>query len=139
MSVSLALFALSSLSGAPATPQPAAAPSSSAVETAAVRSARAWLGLVDAGDWAGSWDATGQQFKSLNTVARWTEVSQSVRVPLGAVVSRTLISEENIPAPPYGYQVVKFRTSYANKADAVETISLAWENDSWRVVGCAVE
>ena len=138
MSFSLAFLALSSLSG---TGQVPAAPQSAvpAAETVAVRSARSWLGLVDAGDWNRSWNATGQSFKSLNTSDTWAEVSQSVRTPLGAVVSRTLVSEENVPAPPYGYQVVKFRTSYARKADAIETLSLALENEEWRVVGYTIE
>jgi DNA-binding CsgD family transcriptional regulator len=139
MSFSLIMFALSSLSGtaeAPATVPSASAP---AAESAASLSAQRWLALVDAGDWTGSWNATGRAFKSLNTLERWTEVSKSVRVPLGAVVSRELISEENVPAPPYGYQIVKFRTSYTNKAGAVETLSLVREGGEWRVVGCTVE
>ncbi|MGL3823426.1 helix-turn-helix domain-containing protein [Sphingopyxis sp. R3-92] len=138
MSFSLALLALSSLSGtgqAPTAPQSAVP----AAETATVRSVRSWFALVDAGDWDGSWNATGQSFKSLNTSDTWAEVSQSVRTPLGAVVSRALIGEENVPAPPYGYQVVKFRTSFAHKADAIETLSLARENESWRVVGYTIE
>lgn len=57
----------------------------------------------------------------------------------GAVISRTLLSQENLPAPPAGYEVVKFRTSYANKADAVETVSLARENGEWRVAGVTIE
>lgn len=141
MSFSLALLALSSLSGttqAPATPQ-SATPTTPAAETAAVQSARQWLALVDAGDWAGSWKATSQSFRSLNTVEKWTQVSESDRVPLGAVVSRKLISEEDVPAPPSGYQVVKFKTSYANKPDAIETVSLTWEGGSWRVAGCYIE
>lgn len=141
MSISLALFALASLSGtagAPAAPKPAA-PAALAAETAPVQAARQWLALTDKSDWNGSWNATGQAFKSLNTSERWAEVSEAVRTPLGAVVSRKLISEENVPAPPYGYQVVKFRTSYANKAGAIETLSLVREGDEWRVVGCTIE
>ena len=140
MSISLALFAFASLSGtagAPAAPKPASeAPAS---ETAAVQAARQWLALTDKSDWNGSWNATGQAFKSLNTSDRWAEVSRSVRTPLGALVSRELIGEEYVPAPPYGYQVVKFRTSYANKAGAIETLSLVREGDEWRVVGCTIE
>lgn len=141
MSFSLALLALSSLSetaDAPAAPQSAVL-SAPAAETAAVSAALQWLVLVDAGDWNGSWNATSQAFKSLNTSQTWAKVSRSVRAPLGAVVSRTLISEENVPAPPYGYQVIKFRTSYANKADAIETLSIAREGGSWRVAGCMIE
>ena len=62
-----------------------------------------------------------------------------MRTPLGALVSRRLVSEENVPAPPYGYQLVKFRTDYANKAGALETVSLVRENGDWRVVGVTVE
>jgi len=145
MSFSLALLALSSLPGSAPTPasSPATLPtvtlSTPATETAAVQSARQWLALVDKGDWNGSWNATGQAFKSLNTSERWADVSEAVRTPLGALVSRELIGEENVPAPPYGYQVVKFRTSYANKAGAIETLSLVREGDEWRVVGCTIE
>jgi len=140
MSISLALLAFSSLSGtgAPATPQ-TVSPSAPAAETAAAESARQWLALVDAGDQSGSWDATGQAFKALNTSERWTAVSQSVRAPLGAVISRKLVREDFVPAPPYGYQVVKFRTRYANKPDATETVSLALEGGNWRVVGCTID
>ncbi len=141
MSISLALFALASLPGtvgAPAAPKPVAS-AAPAAETAAVQAARQWLALVDKGDWNGSWNATGQAFKSLNTSERWAEVSEAVRTPLGAVVSRELIGEENVPAPPYGYQLVKFRTSYANKAGAIETLSLVREGGEWRVVGCTIE
>ena len=141
MSISLALLALASLSGtagAPAAPKPEA-PAVPAAETATVQAAHQWLALVDKGDWNGSWNATGQAFKSLNTSERWADVSRSVRTPLGAVVSRALIGEENVPAPPYGYQVVKFRTSYANKAGAIETLSLVREGGEWRVVGCTIE
>ncbi|KTE03828.1 hypothetical protein ATE68_09125 [Sphingopyxis sp. H038] len=140
MSISLALYALASLSGtaAPsAAPKPASA--APAAETAAAQAARQWLALTDKSDWHGSWNATGQAFKSLNTSERWAQVSETVRTPLGAVVSRELIGEEFVPAPPYGYQLVKFRTSYANKAGAIETLSLVREGGAWRVVGCTIE
>lgn len=141
MSPSLALLALSYLSGtaqAPAAPQ-SAAPSAPAAETAAVQAARVWLALVDAGDWKGSWNLTGQAFQSHNTSDRWAEVARSVSQPLGAMRTRTLISEEHVPAPPYGYTMVKFKTDYANKSGVIETVSLAREGDMWRVVGVMVE
>ena len=138
MSFTFALFALTSLTGA-ADP-PAAQPSAAiAAETAPVRSARAWLDLVDRNEWNGSWDATGQAFKSLNTVQIWTAASEQARVPLGRMTSRVLINEEHVPAPPYGYQLVRFRTSYAHRADAVETLSLSLEGGEWRVVGYVID
>src|SRR3546814_3009290 len=59
MSVSLALFALASLSGNAGTP--AAAPSTAPAASPAVAAARDWLALVDKRDWNGSWGATGQR------------------------------------------------------------------------------
>jgi hypothetical protein len=34
--------------------------------------------------------------------------------------------------------VVKFRTRFANKAEAVETVTLDLEDGSWRVVGVTI-
>lgn len=139
MSLGLALLIFSTLPGtadAPAAPLHVA---SAAAETAAAQSARQWLALVDAGDWNGSWDAAGQGLKSLNTSDRWAAVSQSVRTPLGAVVSRKLIGTDFVPAPPYGYRVMRFQTSYTNKARATETVSLALEDGGWRVVGYRID
>lgn len=139
MSIALAFYALASLSGSAPTPATAQTSAQAAAENATVEASRAWLALVDQGDWNASWDATGQAFKALNTSAKWAEVSQRVRTPLGAVKSRDVVTVNYAPAPPYGYWIVKFRTSYANKANAIETLSLAWEDDSWKVVGITIE
>lgn len=153
MTVMLALIALSPMSGSLpdiASSSQVAAP---ARESDSVQAARRWLALVDAEDWAGSWNATGQSFKSLNTVKRWTDASRKVRAALGPVRSREvtnvdnvgaatprqLVSEGFVPAPPQGYQVVKFRTDYANRTGVIETVSLARESGSWRVVGITVD
>lgn len=111
----------------------------SATQADAERAARDWLALGDEGRWSDSYDATSKSFRKLNTLQRWTDVSQKVRVPLGAVVSRTAIGQDRVPAPPAGVRVVKFRTSFANKADAVETVSLAREDGSWKVVGIYID
>lgn len=137
MSFSLALLAFASMSGSADTP---AAPASTApTESAAAAAARDWLALVDKGDWNGSWEATGQPFKALNTVEIWTKAAQRVQLPLGAVKSRMLVGEETVPAPPHGYHMVKFRTDYANRTGAIETLSLVRERGNWRVVGVTVE
>lgn len=137
MSFSLALLAFVSMSGSADTP--AAAPSAVPAESAAAVAAREWLVLVEKGDWNASWEATGQSFKALNTVETWSRVASQVQGSLGAVKSRILVSEEAVPAPPYGYQMVKFRTDYAKRARAIETLSLVREGGSWRVVGVTVE
>ncbi|MPS67761.1 MULTISPECIES: helix-turn-helix domain-containing protein [Novosphingobium] len=136
MTIALGLLALASLTQVAA---PSSSAPTSAVNQEVVDAARQWLTLVDQGRWEDSYKGTGSAFHKLNTLQVWAETSERVRVPLGAVISRTLLSQENLPAPPAGYEVVKFRTSYANKADAVETVSLARENGEWRVAGVTIE
>jgi DNA-binding CsgD family transcriptional regulator len=142
LAMSLIAFAVFTLSGAPpvadAPPVPASEPSVP-VESAVVQSTRRWLALVDAFDWPQSWQATGQSFRTLNTAALWKTVSLKVRVPFGAVQSRTFISEDDVPTPPLGNKVVKFRTRFAGKGEAVETLALVREGGDWRVVGYYIE
>ncbi len=143
MSLILGLLALNLSSDAVApsavaarSPTEASAPLS---ESEVVRSARDWLVLGDQGRWKDGWSATASSFRQLNTPERWAEAAGMVRVPLGAVISRIALSQESVPAPPAGVEVVKFRTSFANKANVIETVSLAREGDAWRVVGIYVE
>jgi DNA-binding CsgD family transcriptional regulator len=119
---------------------PAQTPTASrpAPESEVVGSARRWLALVDEGRWDDSYRATGTSFRKLNTAQVWAAVSEKVRLPLGAVISRTFVSQENLPAPPAGYEVVKFRTRFANTPEAVETVTLDREDGGWRVVGVTI-
>jgi DNA-binding CsgD family transcriptional regulator len=138
MLISLTILAFTSLSGtaqAPATTQNA----TPAAETPAVQSARHWLELGDASDWKASYAATGASFQSVNTLALWESTSQSVRVPLGRVISRLLIDDIDAPTPPNGNHVVRFRTRFTNKPQAIETVALTREDGQWRVVGVYLE
>jgi DNA-binding CsgD family transcriptional regulator len=134
MSLILGIVALAlQPQAAPAPAEPAASTTSARAEV--VRSARDWLTIVDAGHWAESWRATGESFRSLNTVEAWTQASEQGRVPLGAMISRADLSHETVPAPPHGLEMVKFRTRFANRAGATETLTLVREGQAWRVVG----
>lgn len=140
MSVILGILALAAApqsAGAPASAQ--AATTVPVAETEAVGAARDWLALHDEGRWRDTWNGTTAEFRKLNSLERWTEVAQSVRPPLGAVISRVAIAQEDVPAPPAGIEVVKFRTRFASKPDAVETVSLAREDGTWKVVGIYIE
>ena len=120
----------------PANQPVAAAP---ATESAVTRAASAFLVLLDAGNWQESWDATGQSFRSLNSVAAWQAASEQARVPLGRMLSRQLLSEADVPAPPKGYRMVRFRTDFENRRGATETVSLDREGDHWKVVGIYIQ
>ncbi len=140
MSIAVVVLALAALSVPETVVSTTPSTAAAADETAAVTaSARRWLAMLDADDWDGTWNATGQSFRALNTNAVWTDVSKTVRARFGPFKSRELASTDFVPAPPAGIWVLKFRAHYTNQANAIETISLARENDSWRVVGVFVE
>lgn len=107
-------------------------------DAAVVDTARQWLALLDQSRWDESYRQTGTAFRKLNTATVWAAASNTARVPLGGVVSRSFDSQQYLPAPPGGYEVVKFRTVFTNKAAAVETVTLVKEAGAWRIVGVTV-
>lgn len=137
MTLALGLLALTALPQvATAPPTPVATEEASKPEV--IDAARQWLVLLDQSKWEETYRATGSEFRKLNTLQVWSSVSEKVRAPLGLPISRTFVSQENLPAPPAGYEVVKFRTQFAKKPDAIETVSLDFEDGKWRVVGVTV-
>jgi DNA-binding CsgD family transcriptional regulator len=137
-----ALLLPASLVSTPTAPAVSAAAATTAAEpdvAAAARAAEDFLALVDEGRWAESYAATGAQFRQLNTLERWTEVSEQVRPPLGKTLTRDIVGNEFVPAPPQGYQLIKFRSTYANGTQQTESVSLAWEEGAWKVAGVTFE
>jgi hypothetical protein len=110
-----------------------------AADSSTAPEATRWLALIDAGHYAQSWSAAGALFRSHVTAAAWEAKAKPVRAPLGAVVSRSLASEEQksqLPGVPDGdYKIVKFNTRFANKQTAVEAVILAHEPSGWKVDG----
>ncbi|MFL6856903.1 MAG: DUF4019 domain-containing protein [Allosphingosinicella sp.] len=142
LSLALAALALSSAPQAaqhPAEPPAAQARPAPIAESPVTEAARQWLALVDAEKWQESFAGTAKSFQTLNSLDMWQSASVGGRVPLGRVLSRRLASEEGIPAPPNGYRLVRFKTDFAAKPGATETLSLAREGESWRVAGYIVE
>lgn len=133
------LIALGVLAFAAVGPQPAAPPAAPVAAEAAsplAVQARQWLELLDQGLWDESYEGFGVGFRKLNSAKVWADASEQARTPLGAAVSRSFLSQESLPAPPAGYEVVKFRTRFANRADPiVETVTFEREDGGWRVVG----
>lgn len=136
MTMLLGLLALAGFPTAEAPPQAAA--TAEAPNMQVVEAARQWLMLLDDSRWDESYRGTGTAFRKMNTLAMWTAASEQARVPLGAMKTRDLLRQEYLPAPPDGYEVVKFRTRFANKAEAVETVTMTREDGAWRVVGVTV-
>ncbi|HLJ13034.1 MAG TPA: DUF4019 domain-containing protein [Bryobacteraceae bacterium] len=105
----------------------------------AQRSAEAWLRLVDHQQYAESWAETGATFRSQISQEQWVEKAKSAREPLGALTSRdrpTIKLTKTLPGMPDGdYAVIQFHSSFKNKAEAVETVALVWEDSTWKVIG----
>ena len=128
------VFAAFAMSAGPVSAPIAATASVAVAESEAAQAARHWLELGDAARWDDAYRATAASFQAQNTSAKWTEVSLKVRAPLGALKSRVLISADDVPSQQ-GYQMIKFRSSFAAKPEAIETVSLVREGDVWKVAG----
>jgi len=122
-------------------------------EDAAQAAADSWLKLVDAGDYAGSWDHVAKVLKGAVTQAAWVQMTTGARAPLGTLVSRKVTSRQYTEKPPttrvvggkvytWGqgkYVVLRYSTAFANRPSAVETVTMVTDTDgTWRVAGYSV-
>ena len=131
---------------AEATPAPGAAgtttqaPAADPQLTAAVNVAQQWIALVDQGQYAESWSASGKLFQANMQQQQWVQTLTGARTPLGTVVSREVAGSEireSLPGAPAGrYALVSFATNFQNKPDIIETVTMILEEDGqFRVVG----
>ncbi len=102
--------------------------------------AEGWLSLVDAGQFAESWQSVAEYFKAAVSEAQWKASLDTARRPLGSVISRKLKSAKytrSVPGAPDGeYVILEFETTFANKKDAVETVTPTMGKDGkWKVSG----
>jgi hypothetical protein len=107
---------------------------------AVTRSAEAWLAKIDAGEYARSWEEAAVFFRNAITESAWSGLLTKSRKPLGTVKSRKLLNAQrakNLPGAPDGeYVIMQFETSFAAKAQAVETVTFMKEADgSWQASG----
>jgi hypothetical protein len=109
-------------------------------QAAAETVTRAWLTLVDSGQYEASWDKAASFFRAAITPEDWVQALSGARAAFGAVLGRDTISTEHtktLPGAPDGeYVVFQFRSSFENKANAVETVTAMKDLDGkWRVAG----
>lgn len=138
MTLALGLLALGGLTHMTSAPPQSARVSTAAPDPAAVEAAQHFLQLIDQGRWADSYHLTTSIFRKTNTEQVWADTSEKVRTPLGKMASRTFLSQDDIPAPPAGYRMVRFNTRFGTSAAIVETVTLERENGEWRVAGIYV-
>jgi hypothetical protein len=109
-------------------------------EEAAVQAANAWLKLVDASQYAKSWQQAAEFFRNAVTQEKWEKSCQAFREPLGELLSREFKATHyttTAPGAPDGqYVIAQYNSSFENKESAVETVTPMLDNDGkWRVSG----
>jgi hypothetical protein len=115
----------------------AADPDPTAEATAA---SREWLSVVDAGQYAQSWDEAAALFKRNIAKTQWERAVGDVRKQTGALKTRELESAQpahRLPGVPDGdYVVIVYRSSFAAAPVATETVTPMRDADGhWRVAG----
>lgn len=104
-----------------------------------LKAAISWLENIDAGKYSLSWKESAPLFQSRVSRHEWIKTLSQVRAPLGYVVSREVgsaIEHHSLPGVPDGeYIVITFKSSFAEKQSALETVTLSKANNDWQVVG----
>lgn len=98
-----------------------------------------WLALVDGRDYGASWKEASPLFQKRIPQDKWMQAMTIAREPMGAVSTRKVAnatSSKSLPGLPDGdYIIIQFETSFANKANAVETVTLIGGPGSQKVGG----
>lgn len=109
-------------------------------EKAAVKAAEKWLELVDSGSYPDSWENAADYFKGNMTKDGWDAALKGILPAMGKMQSRELVSSrylKRMPGAPDGqYVMIRFKSSFENKAEAIETVTpQKGEDGKWRVCG----
>jgi hypothetical protein len=100
--------------------------------------AREWLALIDAGDYAASWEAAAENFQAVTSKAEWQVVAARVQGGLGAPMDRELAAAKyttKLPWEPAGERVlIQYRILYGGRA-ASETLTMRHEDERWKMSG----
>jgi len=102
--------------------------------------AKNWLELVDAKNYAKSYDDAASIFKTMVKKDDWVMTLSNLRSMLRGPVSRKLVSKkyttEMAGAPDGEYVVIIYKTKFEKKADAQEVVVPMLDSDGrWRVSG----
>jgi hypothetical protein len=108
-------------------------------ERAAERQALGFLGYLDHGRFADSYAYTGMLIRTQLDRAAFAKQLEKARAGTGAMLTRSLIDVSyttTVPGAPEGqYVLLHYGSSFANRQEAVETVTLDFAKGYWRVVG----
>jgi hypothetical protein len=111
-----------------------------AKEKAAADVANPWLTLVDSGQYGESWFQASSDFRGAASKEQWIHALDTVRAPLGKLVSRQPKSASYTTKLPNArdgeYVVLQYYTSYDKAPGMLETVVMVLEkNGAWKVTG----
>lgn len=99
---------------------------------------KAWLNIVDKGEYNKSWDEMSSITRNTVKKNEWEKILTKTRKPLGAVKTRDVVdirsatNPKNLPAG--SYMVMIYKTSFATKSDVHELVTLFLQDGQWHVL-----
>ena len=132
------LISVMTLLGVVATWLATAAPDAEEAST----SGQKWLALLDDQKYEESWKEAGSLFRSGVTQEQWIASLKHFRDPLGSMISRASsridFAKTLRGAPDGDYAIIHFTTSFRNKNDVTERLTLMKEDGKWQVAAYAI-
>jgi hypothetical protein len=112
-------------------------------ENAAIASATEWLTLVDEGRLAESWETAAPFLRDRIPRQSWLESGNAMRAALGNRLLRkqfAVMETDTVGSAPVGsYVVLEYRSRFAQRPDAFESVTtMLCDDGKWRVAGYSV-
>lgn len=108
-----------------------------------VQVSESFLESLDSGNYNGSWERASRNFQSTIPEGEWNSAMGKIRKPLGQVVHREIadqrVAKNPARLPPGDYMVLFYRSSFSNKANAYELVTLVKEDGQWKVLTYQVQ
>jgi hypothetical protein len=113
-----------------------------AEEEASTAAGQKWLTLLDDQKYEESWSQAGSMFRDQVTQQQWLASLKRFRDPLGPLVSRIAsrvdFAKSLRGAPDGDYAIIHFTTSFKNKIDVTERLTLVKEDGKWQAAAYAI-
>jgi hypothetical protein len=98
---------------------------------------RAWLKLLDQGNYGESWETATKFIQYTLTKEEWIQSMDILRKPLGSMIDRTLVDMRvamNPPNVPEGeYMILVFDTKFSSGTTAKELLTMQEHQGVWRL------
>ena len=111
-------------------------------EDEAAAAGQKWLGLVDGQKYEESWQRAASMFRDQVKQEQWVVSLKRFRDPLGPVMSRTAARVDFAKtlrgAPDGDYAIIHFTTTFKNKSDVTERLTLVKEDGKWQAAAYAI-